>query len=55
VTFSTASSPNRAGLCPLRSDGRLHKIRLEIAAATVWSVVSAANVPDNNIAPSGEQ
>lgn len=55
VTFSSASSPNRAGLCPLRADGRLHKIRLEIAAATIWSVVSAANVPDNNIAPSGEQ
>jgi len=55
VTFSGASSPNRAGLCPLRSDGRLHKIRLEIAAGTVWSIVSSAGIPDTNITMSGEQ
>lgn len=44
-TFSTASSPNsRTGLVPMRSDGRLHTLRLLIPAATVWSIVSSANV-----------
>lgn len=52
ITWSTANTANRAGLVPFRSDGRLHKFRLTIAQAAVWSIVSAANV---NATQSGEQ
>ncbi|RVI91823.1 hypothetical protein [Sinorhizobium meliloti] len=52
VTWSTANSANRAGIVPFRSDGRLHKFRLNIPEAAVWSIASAVNV---NAQPSGEQ
>jgi hypothetical protein len=52
ITFSTASSPNRAGLCPMRSDGRLHKFRLSVPSATEWSIASSVDV---NSAASGQQ
>lgn len=41
ITYSAASTQNRAGLIPLRADGRLHKFRLTIPAATQWSVATA--------------
>jgi hypothetical protein len=43
VTFSTANTANRAGLVPFRSDGRLHRFRLTIPEATVWSIASSVN------------
>lgn len=52
ITWSTANAPNRAGLVPFRSDGRLHKFRLNIPEAAAWSIVSAVNA---NAQPSGEQ
>ena len=52
ITWSTANTANRAGLVPFRSDGRLHKFRLTITEATVWSIVSAVNA---NAQMSGEQ
>lgn len=53
ITWSTANSAHsRTGLVPFRSDGRLHKFRLAIPEATVWSIASSANV---NAQPSGEQ
>lgn len=52
ITFSTANTANRAGLVPFRSDGRLHKFRLNIPEATVWSIASAVNA---NAQMSGEQ
>lgn len=52
ITFSSANAPNRAGLVPFRSDGRLHKFRLNIPAATVWSISSSVNA---NAQLSGEQ
>ncbi|MFT2211505.1 hypothetical protein ACLJYM_06420 [Rhizobium giardinii] len=52
ITWSTANTANRAGLVPFRSDGRLHKFRLTITEATVWSIVSAVNA---NAQISGEQ
>lgn len=45
LTWSTANSAHsRTGLVPFRSDGRLHKFRLSIPEASVWSVVSSVNV-----------
>ena len=43
VTWSSANTANRAGLVPFRADGRLHKFRLIIAEAAVWSIASAIN------------
>lgn len=43
VTFSTANTANRAGLVPFRSDGRLHRFRLIIPEAAVWSIASSVN------------
>lgn len=50
--WSAPSSINRAGLVPLRSDGRLHKFRLKIAEGVDWTVASSINV---NAQPSGQQ
>ncbi|MBB5040806.1 hypothetical protein [Shinella fusca] len=44
VTWGTASTMNRAGMVPLRSDGRLHKFRFQTPAGADWSVVSSVNV-----------
>ena len=35
-SFSTASSQNVNGICPLRSNGRYHKTRINIAAGSIW-------------------
>lgn len=43
ITWSTANTPNRAGLVPFRSDGRLHRFRLKVPEATVWSIASSVN------------
>jgi hypothetical protein len=50
-SISAASSINRAGLVPLRSDGRLHKFSMTIPESTTWSIVSAI---DANFVPSGQ-
>jgi hypothetical protein len=52
ITWSSANTANRAGLVPFRSDGRLHKFRLNIPEATVWSIASSVNA---NAQLSGEQ
>ncbi len=52
ITWSTANTPNRAGLVPFRSDGRLHKFRLIIPEGAVWSIASAVNA---NAQATGEQ
>jgi hypothetical protein len=41
---SPPSSPNRAGLVPLRSDGRLHKFTTTIPEGTTWTVASDVEV-----------
>lgn len=51
-SFSAPSSPNRAGLVPLRSDGRLHKFRCIIPTATDWSIISSL---DETAVASGSQ
>lgn len=43
-TVSSASTPNRAGLCAFRQDGRLHKLTASIADASVWSIASDLEV-----------
>lgn len=52
ISWSSANSINRAGLVPFRSDGRLHKMRLEIPAGAEWSIVSSVDV---NAQQSGQQ
>ncbi len=52
TTWSAQEQPNRAGLVPFRSDGRLHKMRLIIPEETIWSIATAANV---NAQASGAQ
>lgn len=52
ITFSSANAPNRAGLVPFRSDGRLHKLRLSIPEGTSWSIVSSIDV--NAVASGGQ-
>lgn len=52
IIWSAASSINRAGLVPMRSDGRLHKFRLQTPAGSDWTVVSSINA---NAQPSGQQ
>lgn len=53
ITWSTANGAHsRTGLVPFRSDGRLHKFRLNIPAGTTWTIASAVNV---NAQPSGGQ
>lgn len=42
-TFGSASTINRAGLIPLRGDGRLMKWRVNIPAAADWSEISGIN------------
>lgn len=37
---SAASTPNRAGLCAFRQDGRLHKMAAVIAAGSIWTIAS---------------
>lgn len=44
ITYSAASTQNRAGYCPHRADGRLHKFRVTIPAATVWTEANALEV-----------
>lgn len=39
-TVSNPSSPNRAGLCAFRQDGRLHKFTATIAEGALWSIIS---------------
>lgn len=51
VTSATAV-PNRAGLVPFRSDGRLHKQTLAITAGESWTIVSDIDV---SAVPSGQQ
>lgn len=51
-TESASSTVNRAGLFPMRSDGRLHKITVTIPAGTDWSIASGV---DANFQASGEQ
>jgi hypothetical protein len=41
ITYAAPASQNRAGLIPLRGDGRLHKFRSTIPAGTEWSVATA--------------
>ena len=36
VTFGTASAMNASGLCPVRSSGRYHRARVNIAAGQTW-------------------
>ena len=36
-TFGAAASQNAAGFCPLRSEGRYHRARLNVAAGGTWS------------------
>lgn len=36
-SFGTASSQNTTGFCPLRSEGRYHRVRLNIAAGGTWN------------------
>ena len=36
-TFTTASSPTADGTCPTRTQGRYHRFKVEIPAATTWS------------------
>ncbi|MNY73081.1 hypothetical protein D3C86_2117740 [compost metagenome] len=52
ITWSTANTPNRAGLVPFRSDGRLHKFQLVVPEGAVWSIASSVNA---NATASGEQ
>lgn len=40
-TESSASTVNRAGLCPLRSDGLLHQFTLSINAGAVWTAATS--------------
>ena len=45
VAWSAAVSPNsRSKMCNFRSDSRLHRIRVEIPAETVWDNVNSAVV-----------
>ena len=36
-TFTTASSPTADGTCPARTQGRYHRFKVEIHAATTWT------------------
>lgn len=36
-TFGTAAAQNAAGFCPLRSEGRYHRVRVNIAAGGTWN------------------
>lgn len=47
-----SSSPNRAGLVPLRADGRLHKFAVTVAEGTEWSIMTDI---EPNAQPSGQQ
>lgn len=44
-TISAASTMNRAGFCPMRVDGRLHKFTVTIAEGAEWSIISDLEVP----------
>jgi hypothetical protein len=53
-TFGTAVSPNSStGICHFRSDGYLHKLRLEIAAGEDWTHVMG--IEDLRAKPTGRR
>ena len=42
---SGASTMNRAGFCPMRVDGRLHRFTTTISQGAEWSIVSEIEIP----------
>ena len=50
VTSST-TTPARGGACPLRSDGRLHKLKMSVPEGATWSIITSL---DANFVESGE-
>lgn len=51
VTYKTASAPStRSGLVPLRSDARLHRFRVNVAAGAIWTILSAVSPEIPNMA-----
>lgn len=52
VSWSLPGAINRAGLVPLRSDGRLHKFRFQTPVGSDWTIVSTVNA---NAQLSGQQ
>lgn len=55
VTFSASVTVNSSGLCPVRTNARYHRARLEVPASNSWSIAQGIDVPLEHIRPMGSR
>jgi hypothetical protein len=53
VTVGTAVAMDSNGFCPLRAEGRYHRMRITLPAASTFTHISGVDIPDEAVVDAG--
>ena len=54
-TFSTTVTANAIGLCPVRTNARYLRARMEMAAGQTWTHAQGIEIPEEHVKPAGRR